>query len=90
MEESAMSDDRQLTKEEAIVFFDSGAWREMTPEERFKFQLYQTLLCMPFDVYHESAEVALGRPVWTHEFAFLDSLKAELNGHARKTTDTDQ
>jgi len=80
MEESAMSDDRQLTKEEAIAFHDSGAWREMTPEERFRFQLYQRQLCMPFDEFHKAAEVALGRLVSPREFAFLDPLKAELNG----------
>jgi hypothetical protein len=35
---------------------------------------------MPFDVFQAAMEAALGRPVFTHEFAFPDQLKAELRG----------
>lgn len=33
---------------------------------------------MPFDVFHEAIEKTLGRPVFTHEFAFCEELRKEL------------
>lgn len=70
----------ELTKEQAIALFESGFWEGMTERERAEFQLYQPCLCMPFDVFHSAMEKALGRPVWTHEFAFPDHLKKEMRG----------
>jgi len=35
---------------------------------------------MPFEDFHAAIEKALGRSVWTHEFAFADSLMAEFLG----------
>jgi len=84
-----VKDDHQFTVAEAVAFHDSGAWKEMTPEERFRFQLNQALLCMPFSEYHKAAEESLGRPVWTHEFADLQSLRDELDGKTRKATMAD-
>jgi hypothetical protein len=40
-------------------------------------------LCMPFPVFHEAMEYALGRKVFMHEFGFCadpDGLKRELFG----------
>ena len=71
---------KQVTKEEAIKLLKSKFWENMTYEERFKFQLYQDFFCMPFDIFHESAEKTLDRPVWTHEFAFPELLKKEYLG----------
>ena len=59
----------RLTKDEAIALYNSKFWEPMSLEERFRFQLFESLLCMPFDVFHEAAEAVLGRPVYTHEFA---------------------
>ena len=70
----------ELTQEQAIELFDSGFWETMTLEERARFQLYETRLCMPFDIFHEAIEKTLGRPVWTHEFAYADSLRKEMEG----------
>jgi len=70
---------QQLTKEQAIAVYESGAWEIWTDEEIVKFQLFQERLCMPFTRFHRAIEKVLGRPVWTHEFAFLDSLIAEYN-----------
>jgi hypothetical protein len=41
---------------------------------------------MPFDVFHKAIEKTLGRPVFTHEFAFSDSLKKELYGEKEPPT----
>ena len=39
----------------------------------------KTLLCMPFDVFHQAVEKTLGRPVYTHEFGLnYEGIKAEL------------
>lgn len=75
---------RQLTYEEAVYIFDSGLWKELTVEERGRFQLYQERVCMPFSKFHEGVESILGRPVWTHEFARSDLLKAEIEGRIEK------
>jgi hypothetical protein len=76
----------QLTQAQAIAFGNNRAWETMTFEERARFQLYQGRLCMPFPVFHEAITKALGRDVWTHEFARPDLLKTELAGDAPAPT----
>jgi hypothetical protein len=68
---------RQLTKEQAIKFFESGVWKTWTDEEIVKFQLFQTRLCMDFSRFHEAMEKILNRPIFSHEFAYADVLKKE-------------
>lgn len=58
----------QLTREQAIEFHDSGAWKKLTLQQRAMFQMEQDKLCMPFDEFHKAVEATLDRPVWTHEF----------------------
>ena len=41
---------------------------------------------MPFNVFHEAVQKTLGRPVFTHEFAFVSRLKVELMGLADAPT----
>ena len=67
-----------MTKEQAIELAKSEWWKDRTPEEIVAFQLFEPLLCMDFGDYHEAVEKALGRPVWTHEFAYPDHLRAEF------------
>jgi hypothetical protein len=70
-----------MTKDQAIALYDSKFWEEMTYEQRARFQLFEERLCMPFGVFHEAVEKALGRPVWTHEFGLnSDGLRRELLG----------
>ena len=69
---------QQLTREQAIAFYDEGAWKQMNHETRAKFQLEQDRLCMPFDVFQEAVQHTLGRPVFTHEFANRDFLIAQV------------
>ena len=71
---------RQLTEAEAIKMAGSNAWKDMTPTELFAFQLSQSRLCVPFSELHRCSEEALGRPVFTHEFATPDNLREELVG----------
>jgi len=70
-----------MNKEQAIKLFESKFWEKLTYKQRAKFQLFQRKLCMPFDVFHEAVEKALGRPVYTHEFSLnLKGLQKEIMG----------
>jgi hypothetical protein len=72
-----------MTKDEAIKLYASKFWETMTYEERAKFQMFEPLLCMPFNIFHEAIEKTLGRPVWTHEFGLnYDGLQKELLGQS--------
>ncbi|MDD5537251.1 MAG: hypothetical protein PHS36_08765 [Candidatus Cloacimonetes bacterium] len=73
-----MSD--KLSIEQAVEIFNSEVWKTWTKEEIVKFQLFTPRMCMPFDIFHEAVESILNRPVWTHEFAYLDELQKEYLG----------
>jgi hypothetical protein len=77
---------KQLTKQEAIAFFDSKAWEGWSSRQIAEFQLEQDRLCVPMEVFQKAIREVLGRPVFTHEFAFRDRLKAELYGEAQPPT----
>lgn len=77
----------QLTKEQAIAFYESRAWEGWTAEQKTGFQLFQNRLCMPFTVFHEAIEETLGRPVFTHEFGLnKEGLENEYLGLAPTPT----
>lgn len=67
-----------MTKEEAIRLASTKFWESMTPFAIAEFQLKEERLCMPFAVFHKAVEIALGRPVFTHEFASQENLVAEF------------
>lgn len=80
----------QLTKEQALYFHENKLYEKIKDDsERFEFQLLQERLCMPFGEFHRCAEVALGRPVFTHEFAFPQHLKDEFYGNKPKSSFAD-
>jgi len=69
---------KQLSKEEAITFYNSGKWKDWPDKALVGFQLFQKKLCVPFDAFHAAIEKVLDRPVWTHEFGLnYDGLVAE-------------
>lgn len=57
-----------MRKEDAIALSESKFWETMSYRDRAMFQMFEPLLCMPFDVFHEAVEKTLSRPVFTHEF----------------------
>lgn len=76
-----------ITKEQAIELANSNWWLNLSARDIVMFQLFEPLLCMPFDVFHEAIEKALGRPVWTHEFGLnYEGLKKEFLGKADPPT----
>lgn len=71
---------KQLTREQAFSFGKNHLYEGMTARQKALFQLNQNKLCMPFPIFHEAVEQALGRPVFTHEFAKPMALLNELCG----------
>lgn len=67
----------EITREVAVEIAKSGMWKDWTDDEVVRFQLYQDRLCMDFSRFQEATEKVLGRPVWTHEFANPENLRAE-------------
>lgn len=65
-----------MTKSDAITKAGTGWWKTATPKEIVAFQMFEPLLCMPFDDFHEAVEKVLGYPVFTHEFAFPELREA--------------
>ena len=72
----------------AIALFDSEFWKDLSIEDRAKFQLFEDRLCMPFSVFHDAIEKTLGRSVFTHELGLknLEKLRKELLGECPEPT----
>lgn len=77
---------KQFTREQAIAFGENKLYESLSDREKVSLQLFQRKLCMPFDVFHEAIENVLGRPVWTHEFAFIENLQKEFLGEKEPPT----
>ena len=75
-----------LSKKQAIKIYESDIWKDMTHEQIVKLQLFQRFLCVPFNRFHQAMENVLNRPVFTHEFASPDSLRAEYLGEKQPPT----
>ncbi len=71
---------RKLTESQAIEFYQGGQWKDLDNEEIVKLQLFQTRLCVPFDVFHEACKIVFDRPVWSREFANAKNLREEYLG----------
>lgn len=70
-----------MEKEEAVKLYNSKFWETMSYRERATFQLFENLLCMPFEIFHEAIEKSLKRPVYTHELGLnVEGLRKELMG----------
>ncbi len=67
-----------FNKDEAVSFFESNVWKDWSSVQLAEFQLSQELLCIDLDVYHQSLEEALGRPVLNLEMRDRQKLRAEL------------
>jgi len=76
----------QLTKEQAIEMSKSNVWKDWTSEQVVRFQMFQERLCMDFSHFHKCVSDVLGRPVFTHEFAFRDDMVREYLGEKEAPT----
>ncbi len=79
--------ENQLSKEQAVAFFDSKAWEQMTDRQIVELQLFTERLCIPFGRFHQAIEAVLGRSVWTHEFVLnLVGIQQEFLGNRKPPT----
>jgi hypothetical protein len=85
-EQTDSFEQRSIGRETAIKLAESDWWKNMEPRAAFLFQMNTAELCMPFGEFHRIAELALGRSVWSHEFAFPKSLMAQFNGESAPPT----
>ena len=69
-----------MERAEAIALFESRWWENATKAEIFERQLHEDRLIVEFSIFHEAAEKALGRAVFTHEFADRQALIDEYEG----------
>lgn len=71
----------KMTRNQAIKFskaWEKKGWDKFDKKTLARFQLNERYLAVPWSLFHESVELLLGRPVWTHEFANCQSLINEL------------
>lgn len=76
----------QVSKEQAIKLFREFNWGKVDDVSKFLFQISQDRLCMNFSDFHKATEKALGRSVWTHEFAKPNILIQEFFKLREKAT----
>ena len=75
-----------LTQAQAVALAGTDWWKSMAPRDVVLFQLWEPRLCMNFGDFQMAVEHALGRPVWTHEFAEPERLQAEFLGDEPRPT----
>jgi len=76
-----------MTRDEAISLAKTEWWKGLSDRDVVGFQLFEDKLCMDFGTFHEIIERVMGRPIFTHEFAYANDpngLKAEFLGIAPK------
>lgn len=76
-----------LTQERALEIAHSNWWVDLPATEVALAQLRQERLCMPFDVFQEAVEKAVGYGVFTHEFGSRErmaSLAEEIEQKQKK------
>jgi len=68
----------QLSKEQAIAFGKNGEGEGWTAVQVAAFQLFQKRLCIDMCTFQTAVQEVLGRPVWSHEFAYPGALQQEF------------
>ena len=64
---------------------DNKWWNSNDPLYVARYQVFEDILMVPFDRYHEGIEKLLGRPVYTHEFGLnAEGLKQEVREAIKK------
>ena len=78
---------QSITRDRAIALWKTAWWVGRGAREIARFQLLTRELCMPFRLFHQALEEALGRPVFIHELGFnTDGIIHEFIGEADPPT----
>lgn len=76
-----------MTEAQAQALFASRFWGRLSARDRAFFQIHEERLCMPFAVFRDALEEALGHPVFDATLVVhLEGLRAELRGGAPAPT----
>lgn len=68
-----------MTKQQALDLVATRWWEERGPADIVAFQLFEELLCMPWEEFHGAVQQVLGRDVFIHEFGWgIDQLRGEF------------
>ncbi len=71
-------ENRKRVEETIAKYLNYKWWRSEDSVEIAKYQIFEKILMVKFDIFHEGLEKLLGRPVYTHEFGLnYDGLKEE-------------
>ena len=70
---------KQLTKEEAIEFYEAGKWAHLSFTEITVFQLNQERICMPPHIFFEALSGFLTYDEFKGGEILMDSVKERLN-----------
>src|SRR3972149_5677076 len=62
--DTEMNKPRQMTKDEAIAFFNGDEWKDMSDYGIVALQICQDKLCVPFSRFHEAIEKVLNAGWW--------------------------
>lgn len=78
--------ERQLTKDEAMSFYNAGKWESWSDEQIVAFQLYQELLCVDFDRYIKALRSVFNRQVqeWEISDGFYEDLREEYEAFKKQ------
>lgn len=60
----------EIDEAKAKSIYSSIWWKGKSPREIAETQFFINRIICPFEIFHESVEKSLGRPVYSHEFAF--------------------
>lgn len=71
-------ENRKRVEETILKYPNNKWWRSSDPVEIAKYQIFEEILMVKFDIFHEGIEKLLGRPVFTYEFGMnYEGLKKE-------------
>ena len=74
---------QSIGRQRAIALWETQWWLGRSAREIARFQLFTRELCMPFGLFHQALEEALGRPVFIHELGLnTDGVIHEFIGEA--------
>lgn len=70
--------ENNITEKAAKILYKTKFWKSLSAREIVEFQLFTPRLCMPFDLFHKSAEEVLDRPIFSDEFSYMRDLRQEF------------
>ena len=77
---ASVPSDKAIIMKSAMAKYANPWWESEDSTILFLGQIQEKKLLIPFKQFHKATQEALGRPVWTHEFALPKELLEEWQG----------